>query len=95
VGVASAEITRRKRKMEGRAPLAVYDQVEFLMADEGELRNEKQDSRLEIFRRLRGIAKDVYAEFGGGEAYLRWVREGFDGETERRETLIDAAFEKK
>jgi hypothetical protein len=93
--MTSAEITRRKRKMEGRWPLAVYDQIEFLMTEDNELAEKNRDSRQEAWLRLRGALKDVYAEFGGGEAYLRWVREGLDGETERREALIDAAFEKK
>lgn len=37
---------------------------------------EKQ-SREEAWRSLRGIAKDIFASFGGGEAYLRQERANF------------------
>ena len=37
---------------------------------------EKQNAD-EIWQSLRGIGKDVYASFGGGEAYLRRERENF------------------
>jgi hypothetical protein len=55
--------------------------------------NSKQDSdqakrRQEGWTRLRGAAKDVYAEYGGGEAYLRKERQDFDESMERRENLI-------
>jgi hypothetical protein len=33
----------------------------------------------EAWRSLRGIAKDIYASFGGGEAYLRQERANFYG----------------
>jgi hypothetical protein len=32
----------------------------------------------DAWERLRGILKDVYAELGGGEAYLRKERESFE-----------------
>jgi hypothetical protein len=38
---------------------------------------------------------DVYAEYGGGEAYLRKERHEFNQAMERREALIDAAFRKE
>jgi hypothetical protein len=33
----------------------------------------------EVWQSLRGIAKDIYASFGGGEAYLRQERANFYG----------------
>jgi hypothetical protein len=33
----------------------------------------------ETWQSLRGIAKDIYASFGGGEAYLRQERANFYG----------------
>ena len=43
-----------------------------------EIDDKKQDdnrlSRLEAWNRLRGSMKDVFAEYGGGEAYLRAER---------------------
>ena len=55
--------------------------------------NRKQDSdqakrRQDAWIRLRGAAKDVYAEYGGGEAYLRKERQEFNETMERRENLI-------
>jgi hypothetical protein len=38
--------------------------------------------RLAAWNRLRGALKDVYAEYGGGEAYLRAERASFRDETE-------------
>ena len=46
------------------------------MSDENDT-DRNQDSRWEAWLRLRGILKDVYAEYGGGEAYLRKERENF------------------
>ena len=40
------------------------------------------EQRLDAWERLRGALKDVYAELGGGEAYLRNERDNFD---QRRE----------
>ena len=36
-----------------------------------------KDARMEAWLKLRGIAKDVFASFGGGEAYLRQERANF------------------
>jgi hypothetical protein len=44
------------------------------------VRSESQEpSADEVWRSLRGIAKDIYASFGGGEAYLRQERANFYG----------------
>jgi hypothetical protein len=40
----------------------------------GKERKEREDS----WNRLRGILKKVFAEFGGGEAYLRAERGNFE-----------------
>lgn len=44
-----------------------------------EMRNPKtqKQSRDEAWQALRGIGKDIFASFGGGEAYLRQERENF------------------
>lgn len=39
----------------------------------------REPSADEAWRSLRGIAKDIYASFGGGEAYLRQERANFYG----------------
>jgi hypothetical protein len=44
----------------------------------------------EAWMRLRGALKDVYAEYGGGEAYLRKERQDFNEGMERREKLFAA-----
>jgi hypothetical protein len=36
--------------------------------------------------------KDIYAEYGGGEAYLRQEREAFNKDMERREALVAEAM---
>jgi hypothetical protein len=54
--------------------------------------NKDRDLRQEAWLRLRGALEDVYAEYGGGEAYLRQIRQAFN---EDREALIDAALRKK
>jgi hypothetical protein len=41
------------------------------------------DAREEAWRQLRGALKYVYAEFGGGEAYLRAERAAFGGIEEK------------
>jgi len=66
-----------------------------LMSKENKPTDENQDLRQEAWLRLRGALKDVYAEYGGGEAYLRQERESFNRDMERREALIDAASRKK
>lgn len=40
-------------------------------------RLESSETKSEDWTRLRGALKDVFAEFGGGEAYLRQEREIF------------------
>jgi hypothetical protein len=41
------------------------------------------DAQQEAWQQLRGALKDVYAELGGGEAYLRAEREAFGGIEEK------------
>jgi hypothetical protein len=41
--------------------------------------------RDKAWRQMRGLLKDVYAELGGGEAYLRAEREAFRGLEENEE----------
>jgi len=65
------------------------------VTDEKQAADKNRDSRQEAWLRLRGALKDVYAEYGGGEAYLRQERESFNEDMERREALIDAAFGQK
>jgi hypothetical protein len=65
------------------------------MADENKPTSDNSDSQLMAWLRLRGIAKDVYAAYGGGEAYLHQERKSFNKDMERREALIDAAFRKE
>ncbi|MFZ0586005.1 MAG: hypothetical protein WBL97_20960 [Candidatus Sulfotelmatobacter sp.] len=65
------------------------------MSDEEESVKKERDLRLQAWRRLRGALKDVYAEYGGGEAYLRKERQEFNEAMERREALIDVAFRKE
>ena len=65
------------------------------MSDENEGVDRELDARQQAWLRLRGALKDVYAEYGGGEAYLRKEREEFNEGMERREALIDAAFRKE
>jgi hypothetical protein len=36
-------------------------------------------AELEAWMKLRGIAKDIFASYGGGEAYLREERANFYG----------------
>jgi hypothetical protein len=43
------------------------------------VRSESQPTLDEAWQSLRGIAKDIYASFGGGEAYLRQERANFYG----------------
>jgi hypothetical protein len=62
------------------------------MSDENENVDRKLDARQQAWLRLRGALKVVYAEYGGGEAYLRKERQEFNEAMERREALIDAAL---
>jgi hypothetical protein len=50
------------------------------------------DSRQEAWLRLRGCMKDIFAELGGGEAFLFKEREEFSRGMERREALIAEAM---
>ncbi len=65
------------------------------MSDEKENVDKERDVRQQAWLRLRGTLKDVYAEYGGGEAYLRKEREEFNEAMERREALIDVALRKE
>lgn len=51
-----------------------------------------ENSGQEAWLRLRGAMKDIFAEYGGGEAYLRQEREDFNRGVERREALIAEAM---
>jgi hypothetical protein len=62
------------------------------MIDENKPADKNQDSRREAWLRLRGAMKDIYAAYGGGEAYLRQEREAFNSGMERREALIAEAI---
>jgi hypothetical protein len=62
------------------------------MSDENENVDSERDIRQQAWLRLRGALKDVYAEYGGGEAYLRKERQEFNEAVERREALMDASF---
>lgn len=53
------------------------------MISENESAQTEQALRPDAFLRLRGILKDVYAEYGGGEAYLRNERDSFCPPSER------------
>ena len=52
-----------------------------------------QNSRRKAWFRLRGCMKDIFAELGGGEAFLRQEREEFNRGMERREALIGRAMQ--
>lgn len=66
-----------------------------MMSDEKEDVDRERDLQQQAWLRLRGTLKDVYAVYGGGEAYLRKERHEFNEAMERREALIDAAFRKE
>ncbi len=40
----------------------------------GETREDPSERAIRLTERLRGILKDELAEYGGGEAFLRWIR---------------------
>lgn len=50
----------------------------YEILDDGGAKPSK-DTPLDGWLKLRGIAKDIYASFGGGEAYLRNERANFYG----------------
>ncbi len=62
------------------------------MGFEGKQRTDDRELRNDAWQRLKGALKDVYASFGGGEAYLRAEREAFNKSMERREHLIAEAM---
>ena len=62
------------------------------MSDEKENKDTERNMRQQAWLRLRGALRDVYAEYGGGEAYLRKERQEFNEAMERREALMDGAF---
>lgn len=64
------------------------------MSDEKGNVDREREARQQAWLRLRGALKDVYAEYGGGEAYLCKERQEFNEAMERREAMIDAAFRK-
>ena len=43
----------------------------------------------DAWMQLRGALKDIYAEFGGGEAYLLREREEFNRAMEERERVVE------
>jgi hypothetical protein len=45
---------------------------------------DREQSRHDAWNRLRGALKDVFAEYGGGEAYLRAERASFRDADERK-----------
>jgi hypothetical protein len=51
--------------------------VTFTYEIVGKKRDDVELSRQEAWNRLRGSMKDVFAEYGGGEAYLRAERASF------------------
>jgi hypothetical protein len=53
--------------------------VTYECEDKARSSAEREDS---LFYALRGIGREVYAKYGGGEAYLRAEREGWDDERE-------------
>ena len=65
------------------------------MSGEKENMDSERDIRQQAWSRLREALRDVYAEYGGGEAYLRKERQEFNEAMERREALIDAALRKE
>jgi hypothetical protein len=61
----------------GKSTTVTYT-YEFLDAQPSPARND-------AWQRLRGALKDVFAELGGGEAYLRAERASFDDAAQHRE----------
>ncbi len=59
----------------GQSTTVVYT-YEFL--------DKPQSDRQDAWERLRGALKDVFAEYGGGEAYLRAERASFRDADERK-----------
>jgi hypothetical protein len=65
------------------------------MSDEKANLDKERNERQKAWLRLCGASKDVYADYGGGEAYLRKERQEFNEAMERREAWIDGAFRKE
>lgn len=63
-----------------------------LMTDQNKPADRNQIHGGRAWLRLRGIMKDIYAAYGGGEAYLRQERGAFNRDMERREALIAEAM---
>ena len=64
----------------GQSTTVTYT-YEFLDARKDE---DKAHDRQDAWNRLRGALKDVFAEYGGGEAYLRSERASFRDADERK-----------
>jgi hypothetical protein len=62
----------------GQSTTVTY-KYEFLEAAEPS----DKSVQLDAWNKLRGALKDVFAEFGGGEAYLRAERASFNDRPER------------
>jgi hypothetical protein len=64
----------------GQSTTVTYT-YEFLdsLKDDDKKNDEKKADRQEAWNRLRGALKDVFAELGGGENYLRNERANFYG----------------
>lgn len=58
--------------------------VTFTYEFVGKQEDDKAVDPQDTWNRLRGALKDVYAEYGGGEAYLRSERASFRDETESK-----------
>jgi hypothetical protein len=59
----------------GQSTTVIYT-YEFVA---GEQRGDERGDRQDAWNRLRGALKDVFAELGGGESYLREERANFYG----------------
>jgi hypothetical protein len=62
----------------GQSTTVVYT-YEFVDPEKGGKSTDKESDRQEAWNRLRGALKDVFAELGGGENYLRNERANFYG----------------
>jgi hypothetical protein len=64
----------------GQSTTVIYT-YEFVAREE---EDDKKVDREDTWNRLRGALKDVFAEYGGGEAYLRAERASFRDVSERK-----------
>jgi hypothetical protein len=69
----------RRGPRSGQSTTVVYT-YEFVAKGE----HEKGTDRHDAWNRLRGALKDVFAEYGGGEAYLRGERASFRDADEKK-----------